>query len=347
MENSKISVTFQNEASYFLGDEIAVEVTLLNENDFAIPVTMPVVCSGKLKSNIFTVLDHNSDIVEYQGLMVKSVYSPIQLKANENIGFTVFMGREYNINKAGNYSFYSNYLQDSMGENSSPYSSFTILDRNTPPILTWSSLFFSERPTTKELHKSFGKHQVYKATEEQFSNLKEAHKGAVDILHYINVHYKESNNLPDIFKNEYEEVICKSGYYASKTLKKYIDMEKYMESGIKYHFQSSECGPGIYGYVYPSDSEKNIYLCNQYDLSPTLPASEKKYDTKAGVIIHEVSHKSVKSQDHFYGYNSCKIESKLCKENVEPTTVTNADCLQIFSELAFLSGQSTHPKDEL
>jgi len=83
--------------------------------------------------------------------------------------------------------------------------------------------------------------------------------------------------------------------------------------------------PNIYAYVYPSDSTKTIYLCGAFWTSPNTG-----YDSKAGTIVHEISHfTSVGgTQDYAYGQSACKSLAKSNPKNASK----NADNYTYFSE---------------
>lgn len=109
-----------------------------------------------------------------------------------------------------------------------------------------------------------------------------------------------------------------------------------------YWFKGEYCEDGVYVYLVSQNPEKNIYLCEMYNKVPISPTSTVSYDTKAVVLVHEVSHKAVNSKDHFYGYDICVEYAKQSKEASETFTCNNADCLQIFAEISYV-GKGTHP----
>ncbi|WP_394828376.1 M35 family metallo-endopeptidase [Pendulispora albinea] len=81
---------------------------------------------------------------------------------------------------------------------------------------------------------------------------------------------------------------------------------------------------GVYAYVYPGSPYK-IYLCGAFWSAPQTGT-----DSKAGTLVHEMSHFTVVAgtDDHAYGQSACK---SLAKSN--PTNaLDNADSHEYFAE---------------
>ncbi len=84
------------------------------------------------------------------------------------------------------------------------------------------------------------------------------------------------------------------------------------------------CTDSAYAYVYPSQPYK-IYLCNAFWSAPNTGT-----DSRAGTLIHEMSHFTVVAgtDDNAYGQSACK---KLARSN--PTrALDNADSHEYFAE---------------
>lgn len=81
---------------------------------------------------------------------------------------------------------------------------------------------------------------------------------------------------------------------------------------------------GTYAYVTGSDTG-SIYLGGAY-----WKAKGKGYDSKAGTIIHELSHELHATKDHTYGVSDSKESAK----NTPEKSTTNADNYEHFAEKA-------------
>ena len=337
-----LNITLKTANHYIISEEISAEVIITNTGSVDSLFRMPTTSSGKLVYDIFLLTLGDNAIVPYHGMIMKSKDLYIPISVGETISFVVALTREYLINKEGNYtiSFNDDYF------NSQYYQTIrdtviNVSDEQLQPMATWYQISSSSQKLHATAVKSFSSHKVHHATDIQFRELKEAHNKAYEILENVQ---RCNGTLSNNFEAPYKEMFCINDtsmwpfVYSNLT-----HMKFYMDSGMKYHFNNPDCSPRAYGYVYPADLDKNIYLCRQYEESSSFPSKDYRYDTKAGTIIHEVSHKAVSSKDHFYSYDGCKIAAASC---ITSNTTTNADCLQIFSELSFLSGISLE-NDEL
>jgi len=81
--------------------------------------------------------------------------------------------------------------------------------------------------------------------------------------------------------------------------------------------------PGVYAYVYPSDSSQTIYLCDVFWSRPS---------ERAETIVHEVSHfnRVAGTDDWAYGENACR---NLARSN-PARAVDNADNMCYFGKYA-------------
>jgi len=84
--------------------------------------------------------------------------------------------------------------------------------------------------------------------------------------------------------------------------------------------------PANWAYVYPTDSYYTIHLCGKFWTSP----ADLGWDTKWGVLIHELSHFQYirATGDHAYGYASCTTLAY----NSPATAIQNADSYEYFAE---------------
>ncbi len=102
------------------------------------------------------------------------------------------------------------------------------------------------------------------------------------------------------------------------------------------------CTEPYYAYVYPSQPY-NIYLCNAFWNAPTSGT-----DSKAGTIIHEVSHFTAvtDTDDVTYGQSACRDLAR----NEPSNAIRNADSHEYFAEntpaLSMPSGSDAPPSPE-
>jgi peptidyl-Lys metalloendopeptidase len=88
----------------------------------------------------------------------------------------------------------------------------------------------------------------------------------------------------------------------------------------------SYCSDSIFAFVYPTDTDHNIYVCGAYHSASV----EITYDSKPGTLIHEMSHFNdiAGTDDHQYGVsgNEALADSNPC------LAVDNADSHEYFIE---------------
>lgn len=336
-----LNIAIRSNSNYIIGNHVIVEVTVANVGDVDSFFHMPTSSSGGLRYDAFSVRHGNNKVI-YHGIVVKTKDFSVPIHAGEEVSFNVDLTREYLINKDGIYTLTFNSEYFNPQHCTCNAISINMGDHGLQPIPTWYQSSSLSKKSHSHNFKAFGLHKVYDATEAQFSVLKQAHEGAKQILN--NIESKASETSPNYFAAPYAEMFCRSDIimwplvYSNTT-----HMNMYMNKGLEYHFNGDKCNPGDYAYVYKNVPDTKIYLCDMYNAADLLPSGRSSYDTKAGVIIHEVSHKAVNSEDHFYGYAKCKTFADSCDTTI---TTTNADCLQIFSELCFLSGNNPEDKDD-
>lgn len=90
----------------------------------------------------------------------------------------------------------------------------------------------------------------------------------------------------------------------------------------KYELDDGEAS-STYAYVYNEEEEHNIYLGGAF-----WKAKTGGFNSKAGTIIHELSHRVHGTEDHVYGSSDAK---KLAKEDPALAT-TNADNYEFLAE---------------
>ena len=319
---------------YVLGDTITVIVEYLNQGTKDISVSSPTV-GGALKHSIFDVFRYGNK-VDYHGMDMKVKEDVMTLVPNDVFKTSVSLNMEYLIDSVGEYTVVLNHNDALLSIDAKRSISFKVISDSARKVAinTWFRLAKSFASfKKKENDKFFDSHIVYGATENQFQELKQAHGKVGITLKYISLH--TDSVLPQKFEEHYKNVLGTSNMWPSVFMT-YHKMQVYFLDAMKYHFDGSRCTDITYGYVFPSDPEKNIYLCNQYLLAATYPTSDKPYDTKTGVILHELSHKAAGTEDHFYSYEKCNLYAKKGDDEI---TTENADCIQIFAEYAYLVGE--------
>lgn len=342
-----LNVQFIADSSYIMGENVEVGVVISNYENRTVYIHKPATYHGFLRYDCFSVRKTIEEKPYHGALFYFTKESIFALESNKSLSFNVSIAKEYLLDESGVYTIElkSNRLLVDSADNVTLNSSrinFDFFIQDHSPVKTYVEL-------TQKLAKSnikcesFGnKHCVYNViNQKEFNDTQKAHYTAQNYLSYT------ANNiadpLPNSFKVAYESMFCKNNYSAINDLQnKYKAMHSYMDDNMKYWHRAQHCEEGDFGYIFPADTQKDVYLCSMYEKAQIIPNAIKNHDSKAGVIIHEVSHKAAGTDDHFYSYNNCKAQAFECN----PLTVSNADCMQIFVELVALQN-ITSIHDEL
>ena len=90
---------------------------------------------------------------------------------------------------------------------------------------------------------------------------------------------------------------------------------------IKYTFDGPHCDESTYAYTFKNSRE--IFLCQLYK-----DAAAAGFDSKLGILTHELSHAIVSTDDIVYGQRACK----LLAQNSPGEAINNADNFEYFIE---------------
>jgi len=120
--------------------------------------------------------------------------------------------------------------------------------------------------------------------------------------------------------------VCDSSRYSTVT-SNFNRISSRHSSGYRVDCAGSSCSANVYAYVYPTDTNYNVYVCGAFwsAAAPTCRA-----DSQPGTIIHELSHFNsvAATKDVTYGQTNCQ---NLAKSN-PASAITNADNHEYLSE---------------
>ena len=173
---------------------------------------------------------------------------------------------------------------------------------------------------------------------QQISDIEKARFNAFDALSAATVQITAQNGAYRTWFGRWDAVRSKEVRTIVSALKNAIRTSK-----ITYVCESastSTCNGGTYAYVYPSDSS-TIYLCPPYFELPAL--SDATFlevfnsGTRAGTIIHEMSHYNNVGATNDYCYNRdvCADFARAAPNRA----ASNADSFQYFAEDAYLKSR--------
>jgi peptidyl-Lys metalloendopeptidase len=291
--------------------------------------------NGELQHPLFTVTQ-NGKKVQYLGLLAKrappSAADAISLASGKEISATIDLSQAYDISKSGKYTvqfempakhlFHTSSSNSETQKTSSNEADESVLQ--SEPV----TVFAEARSNTliKNNQQSNTQQKSLSHTDIGCSSSRQS---------AINAAIAEASKYADASKLYLEKNLGGTSRYTTwfgtyssahfTTVKnQYINISSVFTTK-SITFDCSTCTmSNVYAYVYPSMPYK-IYLCSVFWMSPVSGT-----DSKAGTIIHELSHFTVVAgtQDNAYGQTACKA---LAKAN--PTkAINNADSHEYFSE---------------
>jgi len=99
---------------------------------------------------------------------------------------------------------------------------------------------------------------------------------------------------------------------------------------VIYVYGGKYCDAGTFAYTY--SGTRKIFLCKEYQKAPKLA----EFDSKMGILTHELSHAICHTKDIVYGISACK---KLAKK-ASHRAVKNADNYEYYVETLSLTDKS-------
>lgn len=173
---------------------------------------------------------------------------------------------------------------------------------------------------------------------EQQSDIEKARFNAFDALSAATVQVTAQNGAYRTWFGRWDAVRSKFVRSTISALKTHIRTSKI--TFVCQNQGSGSCDGGTYAYVYPTDAS-TIYLCDNYFQLPVL--SDATFlevfnsGTRAGTIIHEMSHYEVVggTSDYCYNRDVCSAYARTSPNNA----AHNADSFQYFAEDAYLKAR--------
>ena len=297
---------------FVAADTVLLEITYTNTTAAAIKILKwNTALEGRINSDFLRIYLAGTQL-QYSGRMYKrgtpSASDFISLQPGQNVSATVDVGDGYDVIAAGRYNVSYSQLQAmgavSLRKQISPTVTFTMLeDRH--------SALFKRQPTFESC--SVSRRQV----------LDSALSAAENIA------IKARNDLAATPVASRSGALRYREWFGSVTSNRWSTVQNHFNniadatSNRTINFDCS-CTDNFFAYVFPSQPY-DVYLCNVFWLVPLTGT-----DSKAGTIIHELSHFNVvaNTDDHVYGQSGAR---SLAVGNPN-LAVLNADSHEYFSE---------------
>jgi len=277
------------------GEEVLLEFTVYAQGDTQYDTELTPF--EGLFDSILTVLDNSSgDIVPYQGKVARRVAdldTTVFTEDGGHITALVDIAESYDLEPHGSYTveFDSAYVVVDAGDNPGK-SSTKRHDLNETAVDAWMSCTSSENSQI-----SSAENQAATQVSRSRSSLS---SGAGSLYNeWFGAHSSSRFNKVQSGFNAINSNLRRSRYACDRTC------------------------PGVYAYVYPSDTSQTIYLCDVFWSRPS---------ERAETIVHEVSHfnRIMGTDDWAYGQSACR---NLARSNPD-RAVDNADNVCYFGKFA-------------
>jgi len=315
-----------------LGDDVICQVTISNPTDDDLFLFNQATPLERTISNIFGITTNGSKLYFdgpfFKRLAVSMKSEGTELKAHSDVTASVDLSSVYPLHKRGSYVAYLSSQIYFLKYNDSLLS-YGQLQSVPVKFTLYGDEFALGKKTLGEKHRlersHFDKHNQFGHAKSNPRRVKfdgtytdedksegnqawsDAYNGIIEgILPGNSDHFKRWFGLLPSFRSK-------------KVLRKIKSAMRKKQFFL--HFHGSECAPGYFAYTY-FDS-RFLYLCDEYISSPATG-----YDSKMGVLVHEISHAVAYTEDFAYGQKKCL---KLAKKS-PPKALRNADNYEYYVE---------------
>ena len=336
------SATLSTPLEQEMGEDVTCQVEITNNDDVTYYLLKRRTPLEGIKAHIFSIKKGKDldSTVKYDGFFFKRGPAMdeeyMRIPGRSSVSATVVLSKAYSFDTPSVYSVKLNttlrYSKSLRGAPSSQHLSsntahLTLLSTGRHPKLTEPeilrredqqklrdvphSMLSRETPYIKPAFDGNWPRSDRKSTRKAFGR---AYKKAI-------ASKAEVDNNPDTYTtwfgtpNDERKGIVKDVYEIIKS-----DMETYKHILESY---GEHCAPSIYAYTWYLSVR--IVLCHLY-----FPAPDTGYDSKFGILIHELSHSSADTDDVEGAYGTSGAQDLASRD--PSLAVDNADCYEFFSE---------------
>ncbi len=318
---SVIVATISSDATSFSSvEEVILHVTLTNPNDYSVGVLKWLTPVNGIEDPLFTVTRDGMP-VDYLGMLAKrnepTEEDYVILQPDESIVSDVILSSAYDFQASGVYQVVYSVSAENL---------FSGLENGTGSITSNSlDLFIEGRATPRP-------DQITVAAVSGANSFNASCNASMqtNLINARNAASTYANDAYTVFSNGWhgQRYTTWFGTYNSSRFNTvsnhFTAIRNAVDNANPMAFDCSCTDPGYYAYVYP-DQPYNIYLCGAFWPAPLTGA-----DSKAGVLIHEVSHFFVvaSTDDYVYG----QIGSQNLAISNPSLAILNADNHEYFAE---------------
>jgi peptidyl-Lys metalloendopeptidase len=307
-------------ASFGTGDRVVVRVNISNPTNSQVRILKWLTPALGVEASLFNVT-RDGKAVAYLGKLVKRAAPTesdyLTIAPGGSVTSDVNLADYYDLSASGNYSVKYNVASANL------YGSEQA--QSTDSLASEAVDLFVEGRTTRVLQEVIpnvvtGTNGFFGCSASQQTDLINA-RNAASTYAADDVAYFAANKQGERYVTWFG-VYDSARYNLVKT--HFTNVQYAVDTANPMTFDCTCTDPGVYAYVYP-DSPFNIYLCGAFWSAPTTGT-----DSKAGTLIHEVTHFTVVGGTDDYAYG--QTAAKALAINNPAQAVMNADSHEYFSE---------------
>ena len=307
-------------ASFGTGDRVVVRVNISNPTNSQVRILKWLTPALGVEASLFNVT-RDGKAVAYLGKLVKRAAPTesdyLTIAPGGSVTSDVNLADYYDLSASGNYSVKYNVASANL------YGSEQA--QSTDSLASEAVDLFVEGRTTRVLQEVIpnvvtGTNGFFGCSASQQTDLINA-RNAASTYAADDVAYFAANKQGERYVTWFG-VYDATRYNLVKT--HFTNVQYAVDTANPMTFDCTCTDPGVYAYVYP-DSPFNIYLCGAFWNAPTTGT-----DSKAGTLIHEVTHFTVVGGTDDYAYGQTAAKALAISNPAQ--AVMNADSHEYFSE---------------
>ncbi|WP_231511159.1 M35 family metallo-endopeptidase [Chondromyces apiculatus] len=322
---SELQITLSGgEAVLTADDEVTIDVTFTNTSSAPVRLLKWYLGGDKIQERLFEVT-RDGEPVAYVGPMVKRGVPGdadyLSLEPGESLTRTVLLSEDYDLTEDGDYEV--RYDVGALHEGAVLYTNVGQLRSKSMTMFLegrWNERILPEETLGKAAGQSNALGYSGACTTSEQSTIASAVAAAQS---YANESYNYLNTTTPSATNRYKT------WFGAYTSSRWTTAKTHFNA-IKNAFANQNvvvdcsCNDSYFAYVYPTAPYK-IYVCNAFWSAPLTGT-----DSKAGTLVHEMSHFNAVAgtDDHAYGHTAAK---KLAT-NTPTKALDNADNHEYFAE---------------
>lgn len=330
LADNTLSANLSINNHYFThNSDVHVKVTLTNDSSDSIAILKWLLPKGELDDDIF-IITRDGVEVDYEGRLIKrrqpGKEDYIYLSPQEKYTTLIELSTAYDLKRSGSYEVQLN-TDKLIGLSAETVEAPGLFSQKEYSVMTDSVSFWldgsqysarEEPSSTENVSKTATRASTQYCSNSEKNSINSADSAAESLASNA-YSYLSNGNTGSRYTTWF-------GSYNSSRYSTVRSNFSSILSAIKYEpvVYNCSCNENYYAYVYPNSPYK-IYLCNAFWSAPLTGT-----DSKAGTIIHEISHFNVVAGTRDYAYGQYNAKN-LAVSNPN-TAVRNADSHEYFAE---------------